>query len=145
MSVGWIVALVLFVAYFLWRGAVQHRKDVTAAAIRAAPLELFAEGLALRVEIHYQDARGERSLREVTIERLMGLRPVGQAPMVTTIEGKCHLRNSRRSFKLAQALSLADTRTGEVVADPAGWLLRAAADPETPRAPARRSRAKASD
>jgi hypothetical protein len=143
MGAGWTVALVILAAFFVWRGAVRHRKDVATRAIQAAPVELFAEGLELWVEVYYQDAKGEKSLRRVTIERLQGIRPAGMPPAVTSFEGKCHLRNSRCSFKMAQVLSMADTRSGEVLADPGGWLLRAAADPATPRASKRRTRAEA--
>ena len=34
MGTGWTVALVILTAFFVWRGAVRHRKDIATRAIQ---------------------------------------------------------------------------------------------------------------
>ena len=96
--------------------------------------ELIAEGLALRVFIHYADAKGGETRRDVTVQRMIGHRTQAGGMQVSAFEGRCHLRNQQRSFRMDRVLHLADGTTGEVPTRPDAWMLAAATDPATPRA-----------
>ena len=84
------------------------------------------EGLAFDVVLTYR-ARGRRpERRRVSVKTIHLGRTPGKMPTVTAIDGYCHLRRMPRTFKTGQIVELADAETGEVIADPAMWLLEKA-------------------
>ena len=115
-----------------------RRYKVAQAAERAAesarwrpqPPEPPAEvnGLNFDVLLVYGRKGKRAEERRVTVHTVHIGRNQAGRPAVTMIDGYCHLRKGPRSFNVSSMIEVADGATGEVIADPADWLLGRALD-----------------
>lgn len=71
----------------------------------------LAKGLNRRIELLYEDARGNESSRVVTIRHVLGDDPEEPEYIV----GVCELRRSLRRFRLDRVIEVTDLETGEVL------------------------------
>lgn len=66
------------------------------------------DGMAKRVHLHYADAQGEATRRDVELQRVTAFRGA------VYLEGYCQLRRGPRNFRLDRCLEIQDLETGEV-------------------------------
>ncbi|MCK8787628.1 hypothetical protein M0638_24995 [Roseomonas sp. NAR14] len=86
---------------------------------------VLADHLSLDVAIHYRDAEEADTKRLVTIKQALGSKSADEdVPAFTHILGLCHLRNRLRHFRVDRIVDLVDPETGEIVNNPAIWIIQ---------------------
>jgi hypothetical protein len=90
---------------------------------------VLAGGLALEWRIAYAEAGGEVLLRRITVTSIVGrIDP-------THVHAYCHAAREQRHFALRRIVELVDVATGDVVADPEGYVAKIVQDAAAVRPP----------
>ena len=118
-----VLAALVLLGILLFRRAML-RQPLPAEAAPAAKLAVQSGGSP--VLLTYLDSSGERSERTVTPQKVDGRRYSDGSITVEAFDGWCHLRRAVRTFRVERIISMADPRTGEIIANPAIWLALAA-------------------
>lgn len=109
---AWLFVLAaVCVAFWLGRRFSRSEDEPETSMRDEAPESRAFHSVRARLQITYQDAKGDRSKRKIRVDSFSDVKELG------LLKAYCYLRSANRTFRIDRVSSCVDIETGEVVDD----------------------------